>query len=99
MKYRFVFFMAGVLLTSLLLLGYVFFLKTNRSLPTTQQDFNFIPTSLPTPTPLPKTLPSTYVLPQATQMFQTFNNCGPATLGMILSRYQIHLPQQQLADD
>ncbi|HEX7017286.1 MAG TPA: C39 family peptidase [Patescibacteria group bacterium] len=40
--------------------------------------------------------PPTKVLPSGTQVFQTFNNCGPASLSMALSHYDIHVSQQTL---
>ncbi len=52
--------------------------------------------NLPTPTPyLP---PPTYIIPMRTHVFQTFNNCGPATLSMDLSYYGINVSQKELGD-
>jgi ABC-type bacteriocin/lantibiotic exporter with double-glycine peptidase domain len=45
----------------------------------------------PTPTQIP--LLSSYVIPLRTQVFQTFNNCGPASLSMLLSYYDINVSQ------
>lgn len=54
------------------------------------------PTPMPTPGPV-LTQPSSFaLLPQGLQAFQTFNNCGPATLAMLLSYYQINVSQQEL---
>jgi hypothetical protein len=41
-------------------------------------------------TPLQKTLPTTY------QIYQSYNNCGPASLSMALWYYGIHVNQEQL---
>jgi len=55
------------------------------------------PTSTPTPTlqqpPLSKTLQNDY------HIFQSFNNCGPASLSMALSYYAIFESQQKLGND
>lgn len=50
--------------------------------------------SLPTPTLLP--LPSQKTLSGGTQVFQTFNNCGPAALSMALSHLGIRRSQYEL---
>lgn len=44
---------------------------------------------LPTP-------PSTKILSNDYQVFQSFNNCGPASLSMALSYYDIHKTQEEL---
>src|SRR3989344_1067131 len=41
---------------------------------------------------------STKVLTGGTQVFQTFNNCGPAALSMALSYYGIKVSQHELGD-
>lgn len=38
------------------------------------------------------------VIPQKTHVFQTFNNCGPATLSMLLSYYGIEVSQNELGN-
>jgi tetratricopeptide (TPR) repeat protein len=56
-----------------------------------------VPHPDPTATPaLVSQLPATKVLTNGTQMFQTFNNCGPASLAMTLSHYGITVSQQEL---
>jgi tetratricopeptide (TPR) repeat protein len=60
-------------------------------------DQTLSPTLIPTQAPLP-TLPTRKVLSGGKQMFQTFNNCGPASLAMTLSYYNINLTQQELGD-
>ena len=41
-------------------------------------------------------IPQRKVLPGGTQVFQTFNNCGPASLSMALSYFDITVNQQEL---
>jgi hypothetical protein len=56
-------------------------------------------TPLPTPTSTPTVVP----LPESARLdgirhhFQTWNNCGPATLAMALSYFGVHRTQQQIA--
>ncbi len=53
---------------------------------------------LPTPTPIP--LPNAKALQNSGyHIFQTFNNCGPASLSMALSFYGINVTQKVLGDD
>lgn len=54
------------------------------------------PTTTSTPTPSP--IPQAYVIPQRKHMYQTFNNCGPASLSMQLSYYNIDVSQNVLGD-
>lgn len=42
--------------------------------------------------------PESYILPVNTHFYQTFNNCGPATLSMILSYYNRPVSQKVLGD-
>jgi len=56
-------------------------------------------TASPTPLPTPKPLPSQYQISGGTQVFQTFNNCGPASLSMALSFYEIFATQKELGDE
>lgn len=60
------------------------------------------PTSLPVPTEIISTLkipPSQKTLINDYQIFQTFNNCGPAALSMALSYYGIDESQEKLGQD
>lgn len=41
-------------------------------------------------------IPASYIIPQRTHVFQSFNNCGPATLSMALSYEDINISQDQL---
>lgn len=52
--------------------------------------------SSPTPTLLP--LPRSYEIALRTHVFQTFNNCGPATLSMALSYADIQKDQAELGN-
>lgn len=51
-------------------------------------------TNIFTPTPIP--LPNSHTIPIRTHVFQTFNNCGPATLSMALSYVNIDKSQAEL---
>lgn len=56
-----------------------------------------IPTGIITrPTVTPKPLPTTHIIPQKKHMFQSFNNCGPATLSMALSYVGVDKSQEEL---
>ncbi len=45
---------------------------------------------------LSKPVPVSYEIPKATHVYQTFNNCGPATLSMALSYFGINAGQGEL---
>ena len=51
--------------------------------------------TVPTPTPLPDKI----ILVNDYQIFQTFNNCGPAALSMALSYYGINKSQKELGQE
>lgn len=53
-------------------------------------------TSTPTATPI--LYPSEYTIPLKTHVFQTFNNCGPASLSMALSYFDINISQTELGN-
>ena len=53
------------------------------------------PTAVPTNTPLP--IPASLRLDGFTHQFQTWNNCGPATIAMALSYYGMNLDQSETA--
>lgn len=46
-----------------------------------------------------RTLPSEKILPGINQVYQTFNNCGPAALSMLLSYFDINVSQKQLGEE
>lgn len=52
------------------------------------------PTVFPTPSRSP--IPDTHVIPQKLHIFQSFNNCGPATLSMAMSYMGIEKDQDDL---
>lgn len=52
------------------------------------------PTLIPTPTLPP--IPQSHTIPQRLHVYQSFNNCGPATLSMALSYQGIDKPQSEL---
>lgn len=57
-----------------------------------------IPTPTRSPSPTPPPIPDSYVIPQKLHVFQSFNNCGPATLSMALSYMGVSKTQQELGD-
>lgn len=57
----------------------------------------FTPTLTPTPNQV--ILPNAKTLQNNYHIFQTFNNCGPASLSMILSYYGIQKSQEELGQD
>lgn len=52
----------------------------------------------PTPTPTAKKLPAAFIIPGKLQVFQSFNNCGPASLSMMLSYFGINESQATLGE-
>lgn len=64
-----------------------------------------LPTPTYTPTPSPTPIieikqPREFVsLPTTKFIYQTFNNCGPAALSMLLGFYNIDISQQDIAND
>lgn len=50
----------------------------------------------PTPTPIPLIIPTNYEIPIRTHVFQHFNNCGPASLSMALSYFDVYVSQEEL---
>ncbi len=59
------------------------------------------PTAMPSPTPIPTNtpipIPSAVRLDGIQHRFQEWNNCGPATLAMTLSYFDLNLTQSQTA--
>lgn len=53
--------------------------------------------STPTPTQIP--VPISFEIPQKTFVAQTFNNCGPATLSMIMSYFGVYKSQIDLGQE
>lgn len=56
-----------------------------------------LPSFAPSPT-LNLNVPQSYTIPQRLHVYQTFNNCGPATLSMALSYWGINISQQELGN-
>ncbi len=52
----------------------------------------------PSPTSSPAPLPTNYEIPQQLHAFQTFNNCGPASLSMLFSYHGTNISQKELGD-
>ncbi|MCL4366828.1 C39 family peptidase [Patescibacteria group bacterium] len=89
-----------LLLISIGLLAF-FYLNQSR-LPTSPVQQAVSPTSTPVksqPTPTSKPLPQTKLLKSDYQIFQTFNNCGPAALSMALYYFGIYKSQAELGAD
>ncbi|OGE18829.1 hypothetical protein A3D83_04305 [Candidatus Daviesbacteria bacterium RIFCSPHIGHO2_02_FULL_41_10] len=98
--------MIWVILSAILmsLLTAVFYLGSNTNRPLVSPKVSsFQSTPLPTPSPTPMfTLapsPTAKIISQKIQVFQTFNNCGPAALSMALSYFGINESQQKLGLD
>lgn len=90
----------------LLLIGGVFiYLQFFRQTPPLEE--KFVVEKLPAPVVSPEASPSIVLaqpgekvlLPSTRVAYQTFNNCGPATLSMILSYYDIYKSQKELGDE
>lgn len=56
----------------------------------------FVPTASPSPTPTP--LPQQKILQNDYHVFQSFNNCGPASLSMALSYFGVNKSQEELGN-
>lgn len=90
-----------LLIILIFVIGYFVYVESRLSVP---HKTNFIskpfmsPTRFITITPVPEKLPIKKVLTNDYQVFQTFNNCGPASLSMALSYFNIHVSQKDLGD-
>lgn len=90
----------------LLLIGGVFiYLQFFRQPPSLEE--KFVVEKLPVPAASPEATPGIslaqprekILLPGTRVAYQTFNNCGPATLSMILSYYDIDKTQKELGEE
>jgi len=84
-------------LLSVLIFTFLIFLaiqKTDPIVADMMQEFSFPPTQMPSPTVVP--IPTSHIIPQKLHIYQSFNNCGPATLSMALSYENINISQSEL---
>ena len=90
---------AGVLpVVFIFITGYFFYLlKVNPDSDFYPNYDTILPSPTVTPTPSPE-LPESHIIPIRTHVFQTFNNCGPASLSMLLSYYDINISQKELGE-
>ncbi len=72
----------------------VFAMETKQSISTLIPNTVTKSFSSPTPTQIP--LPTTKILDNDYHIFQSFNNCGPASLSMALSYFEIQKSQEEL---
>ena len=80
--------------------GWFYVFKYNKDLALYQQVPEIkLPQVFPTPTSAPGAIPTVKTLESDYHVFQTFNNCGPASLSMTLSYYGINVSQKELGDD
>jgi tetratricopeptide (TPR) repeat protein len=91
-----------ILAITLMIFGYLLFSKSS----VYKNELEFVsPQSLlqesPRPTPMPtlKPLPESKLLNNNYHIFQSFNNCGPASLSMYLSYYNINKSQEELGNE
>ncbi len=79
----------------------IFFLNKPSGQPVVfpQSAVNNLPSATLTPTPFLIQPPAVKIIPQKLQVFQSFNNCGPAALSMALSYFGINETQQKLGQD
>ncbi len=54
--------------------------------------------SSPTPSDVEIQIPERFIIPMRHHTFQTFNNCGPATLSMALSYWDVNISQHELGN-
>lgn len=78
-----------------------FFLVVDEVNPETGKRFiprivKVVPTSIPTPTPIPT--PDSHIIPEQLHVFQSYNNCGPATLSMAMSYMGVQKDQKELGE-
>lgn len=103
-KYSLIILYFGLLMSYFV--GLFWFLNTKYPEPETRPAVTVTrPTAEPalakTPKPEPSTVdfPASYTLTGGYHTFQTFNNCGPASLSMALSYYGLNISQQEIGQD
>lgn len=76
----------------------IFLNRSEESIPMVEKVIKkMTPTTIPTPTEKP--LPQSYIIPQEFQVFQSFNNCGPASLSMLLAYHNVTVSQEILGQE
>ncbi len=91
-----------VLIVTVLAAGYI--VAQMLDTPVAQEPISRVKKILPSPQPTAtpavsfKTPPATYVIPSASHVGQTFNNCGPASLSMIMSYFGKNVTQDELRE-
>lgn len=98
-KLFFILIVIGVGLGNLALFGLGLLLFTPRKQTPSQQILDTLPSPSPTAAIILQTPPSRKTLDNDYHIFQTFNNCGPASLSMALSYFDINVSQQALGEE
>lgn len=89
-------FLCGFFLAIILFVGFFFIKKGAKLLSdNTTSPIKSIP-FVSTPTSTPISIPAFYEIPKHLHVFQSFNNCGPATLSMALSYLGVEKSQEEL---
>jgi tetratricopeptide (TPR) repeat protein len=88
----------SAVIVAIILLGIPQFIPMSTTPPTDVKKMldRQAPATTPPPTPSPTPIPQIKVLENNYHVYQTFNNCGPASLSMALSYYGINVSQQEL---
>lgn len=93
---------AAILLLVIALFGFIFFKAYENKKPMSivlPINTPIVNSPTPSPTPTHPPIPTAKMIENDYQVFQTFNNCGPAALSMALSYYGINETQQVLGQD
>lgn len=87
-----------ILIIFVAIAGTIFILNRQQARPASTSLEKISPSIFPSPTPGPslEPPPSNKVLNNNYHVFQTFNNCGPAALSMLLSYYGVDVSQDEL---
>ncbi len=90
---------SGFLIAGFFLFGYVMPHQTNPKIPYVHEVLGIsTQKAVVTPTAIPlKPVPNSYSLPQSNFISQSFNNCGPASLSMVMSMFGKSVSQDELA--
>lgn len=93
-------FLFGMIFAAFLIGGFILFGQFGNSfleVKQTIQKVTGVTLETPTPTVALKQIPQSYSLPQSNFVSQTFNNCGPASLSMVMSMFGKSVSQDELA--